>query len=155
MMGVNTTGVAPMISIQTEDFDLAFETQQLRTHKGIGALVSFVGLVRDFHKGQALFIEHYPGMTEKVLEDLAEQAITRWQLSAVRIVHRVGLLQAGEQIVLVATASAHRADAFAACQWLMDVLKTQAPFWKREGDHWVAAKESDQLAAKRWGQSAD
>lgn len=144
-----------MISIQTEDFDLAFETQQLRTHKGIGALVSFVGLVRDFHADQALFIEHYPGMTEQVLTTLAEQAISRWQLSGVRIVHRVGHLAAGEQIVLVITASAHRADAFAACEWLMDFLKTQAPFWKREGAHWVAAKESDQHALARWDQAAD
>lgn len=144
-----------MISIQTEDFDLAFETQRLRSHTGIGALVSFVGLVRDFHQDQELYIEHYPGMTEQVLEDLAAQAKTRWQLSGVRIVHRVGLLQTGEQIVLVVTASAHRADAFAACQWLMDFLKTQAPFWKREGDHWVAAKESDQQAAERWDPLAD
>jgi molybdopterin synthase catalytic subunit len=111
--------------------------------------------VRDFHQDQELYIEHYPGMTEQVLEDLAAQAKTRWQLSGVRIVHRVGLLQTGEQIVLVVTASAHRADAFAACQWLMDFLKTQAPFWKREGDHWVAAKESDQQAAERWDPLAD
>lgn len=139
-----------MISIQTEDFDLTLETAALKAHTGIGALVCFVGLVRDFFAGEALYIEHYPGMTEKSLADIALQAKTRWDLAAVRIVHRVGMLSPGEQIVLVATACAHRRDAFAACDWLMDMLKTQAPFWKREGEHWVQAKDSDQTALARW-----
>jgi molybdopterin synthase catalytic subunit len=139
-----------MISIQNEDFDLATETAALKTHTGIGALVCFVGLVREFHPGAELYIEHYPGMTEHSLTELANQAKTRWALDGVRIVHRVGRLSAGDQIVLVATAAAHRSNAFAACDWLMDMLKTQAPFWKREGEHWVEAKESDQNALRRW-----
>ncbi|HEY6529391.1 MAG TPA: molybdenum cofactor biosynthesis protein MoaE [Cellvibrionaceae bacterium] len=143
-----------MISVQTEDFDAAQETALLRRHLGVGALVSFVGLVRDFAQkaddSDALYVEHYPGMTEKSLAELAEQARQRWELSDVRVIHRVGLLTAGEQIVLVATAASHRRNAFAACEWLMDMLKTQAPFWKREGEHWVQAKESDQTALARW-----
>jgi molybdopterin synthase catalytic subunit len=143
-----------MISVQTEDFDATFETAALRVNFGIGALVSFVGLVREFapsaDQSGALYIEHYPGMTEKSLTELAEQACLRWALNGVRVIHRVGLLAAGEQIVLVATAAAHRRDAFAACEWLMDMLKTQAPFWKREGEHWVQAKDADQTALARW-----
>lgn len=143
-----------MIAVQTEDFDAAQESAALRRHLGIGALVSFVGLVREFAADPAqctgLYIEHYPGMTEKSLLELAQTAQQRWALSGVRVIHRVGHLAPGEQIVLVATAAAHRRDAFAACEWLMDMLKTQAPFWKREGDQWVEAKASDQAALKRW-----
>lgn len=143
-----------MISIQTQDFDAGHETALLRRHLGIGALVSFIGLVREFADDPetctGLYIEHYPGMTEKSLQALALEAQQRWNLSALRVIHRVGTLAPGEQIVLVATAAPHRKDAFAACEWLMDMLKTQAPFWKREGDHWVAAKDSDQAALARW-----
>lgn len=143
-----------MISVQTQDFDAGRESEQLRQHLGIGALVSFVGLVREFADNPAqcegLYIEHYPGMTEKCLQALADEAQQRWSLSGLRIIHRVGTLAPGEQIVLVATAAPHRRDAFAACEWLMDMLKTQAPFWKREGDEWVAAKDSDQAALSRW-----
>lgn len=143
-----------MISVQTENFDAAQEAALLSSKPGVGALVSFVGLVREFAQGtdqnEVLFIEHYPGMTEKSLADLAEQAQQRWELSGVRVIHRVGLLAPGEQIVLVATAAPHRRDAFAACEWLMDMLKTQAPFWKREGELWVEAKDSDQTALARW-----
>ncbi|HMU68041.1 MAG TPA: molybdenum cofactor biosynthesis protein MoaE [Cellvibrionaceae bacterium] len=144
-----------MISVQTEDFDAGKEAALLRRHLGIGAVVSFIGLVREFAVNPdacaGLYIEHYPGMTEKSLQGLATQAQQRWSLSGVRVIHRVGQLAPGEQIVLVITAAAHRKDAFAACEWLMDMLKTQAPFWKREGDDWVAAKDSDQAALKRWG----
>ena len=139
-----------MISIQTNDFDLSVELAQLKRHPGIGALVSFIGLVREFHPEHTLYLEHYPGMTEKVLTELAATATTLWNLDAVRVIHRVGELTAGENIVFVATAAAHRQDAFTACQWLMDHLKTQAPFWKREGSVWVEAKNSDQAALERW-----
>lgn len=145
-----------MISVQTQDFDAGYETALLRRHLGIGALVNFIGLVREFADDPeactGLHIEHYPGMTEKSLQALALEAQQRWNLSALRVIHRVGTLAPGEQIVLVATAAPHRKDAFAACEWLMDMLKTQAPFWKREGDHWVAAKDSDQAALARWHQ---
>ncbi len=143
-----------MITVQTNDFDAALETAALRCQPGIGALVSFIGLVREFASDPAqcegLYIEHYPGMTEKSLQGMAEQAQQRWSLSGLRIIHRVGTLAPGEQIVLVATAAPHRRDAFAACEWLMDMLKTQAPFWKREGDAWVEAKQSDEAALARW-----
>lgn len=146
------------IQVQTEDFDLAAELAALRqADPGAGALVSFVGLVRDLNDGSdvaTLTLEHYPGMTERSLTALEQEARTRWPLGGVRIIHRVGTLHPTAQIVLVAVTSAHRGAAFAACEFIMDTLKTTAPFWKREvrpdGEHWVDARESDQSAAARW-----
>jgi len=148
-----------MIRVQPEDFDVAGETEALiggRTD--IGAVVSFVGRVRDGDDQSgalsSMTLEHYPGMTEKMLADIEDQAQQRWQLDASLIIHRFGTLKPGEQIVLVITASSHRKDAFEACEFLMDWLKTKAPFWKREtgadGDAWVAAKDTDDEAAARW-----
>jgi molybdopterin synthase catalytic subunit len=142
------------IHIQTADFDQGAEYRQLAQGTNAGAVVTFVGRVRDF-SGKAndtLWLEHYAGMTEKVLEDLVAQARKRWELIDVTIIHRIGQLLPGEQIVFVGVSSAHRHAAFTACEFLMDFLKTQAPFWKREGDHWVAAKASDQAAADAWSQ---
>lgn len=144
--------------VQTEDFNIADEIAQFRQKGGdVGAIVSFTGLVRDHFKGETIHsmtLEHYPGMTEKVLQDLEQQARERWGLIDVLIVHRVGKLAACDQIVLVLVASSHRADAFAACDFLMDFLKSKAPFWKKEetdeGGHWVDAKESDEHALSRW-----
>jgi molybdopterin synthase catalytic subunit len=146
------------ISIQTADFDLAAELAALRTRSaGVGALVSFVGLVRDFsgdEKIENIFLEHYPGMCEKALEQIIAEANARWQLLGVRVIHRVGELKPNEQIVLVATASAHRADAFAACEFIIDYLKTAAPFWKREqtlqGTAWLNTKDTDVQRMARW-----
>ena len=147
-----------MIKVQEEDFDTQQEYNALREDcPKIGAIVSFVGLMRDFNEGDdvtSLFLEHYPGMTENVLEDIRQQAMQRWALSQVRVVHRVGDLAPSDQIVYVGVSSAHRGDAFAACEFIMDFLKTQAPFWKREkttdGDRWVDARKSDDDAADRW-----
>lgn len=147
-----------MIQIQEQDFDTQEQYNLLREDcPKIGAIVSFVGLMRDFNEGDdvtSLFLEHYPGMTEKVLDDIRLQAMQRWSLIQVRIVHRVGDLAPSDQIVFVGVSSAHRGDAFAACEFIMDFLKTQAPFWKREktthGDRWVDAKQSDENAADRW-----
>ncbi|AZE12180.1 Molybdopterin synthase catalytic subunit MoaE [Pseudomonas chlororaphis subsp. aureofaciens] len=123
----------------------------------IGAVVTFVGYVRDLNLGEqvgSLFLEHYPGMTERALQRIVDEANERWPLQRVRVVHRVGVLQVAEPIVFVGVASAHRQAAFAACAFLMDYLKTRAPFWKREqtssGERWVEGRESDQLAASRW-----
>jgi molybdopterin synthase catalytic subunit len=140
------------IAIQPQDFDAGQEYQQLRSSHQVGAIVTFVGLVREFTPGETLWLEHYPGMTEQVLQDLAEAAGRHWPLLGLRLVHRIGHLAAGEQIVLVGAASAHREAAFAACQWTMDHLKTSAPFWKKEGARWVAAKAQDQHLAARWSQ---
>jgi len=147
-----------MISIQTEDFDVAGELESLRrVGTGVGAIASFVGLMRDFNDGvavSAMELEHYPGMAEKILADLLAQAHQRWDIAAARIIHRVGRLAPGDQIVLVAVASAHRKDAFAACEFLVDFLKTRGPFWKREqtadGERWVEARQSDDKASARW-----
>jgi len=147
-----------MIRVQEADFNLNDEYQALREDcPKIGAITSFVGLMRDFNEGDqvsSLFLEHYPGMTEKVLEDIRQQAMTRWSLQQVRIVHRVGDLHPSDQIVFVGVSSAHRGDAFSACEFIMDFLKTQAPFWKREqtpeGSRWVDARQSDDDAAERW-----
>ncbi|WP_370583983.1 molybdopterin synthase catalytic subunit MoaE [Motiliproteus sp. SC1-56] len=145
------------IRVQPEDFDLNQHYQALRGKgNGVGAIVTFTGLVRDLPNGAlaAMELEHYPGMTEKCLRNIAEQAVARWALLGVHIVHRVGALSPGDQIVLVATASAHRRDAFAAAEFIMDYLKKDAPFWKKErtaaGEHWVEQKESDRRAAGRW-----
>ena len=146
------------VSVQTEDFDLDVECAAL-THgrKDIGALASFVGLVRDANDGAGIArmtLEHYPGMTEKSLAEIVEQARGRWDVLDATVIHRVGELKPGDNIVLVVVASAHRGDAFAACEYLMDALKTRAPFWKKEetpdGERWVEARVSDDVAAARW-----
>ena len=136
-----------MIRVQTEDFDVSNEIAALtKGRSDIGAIVSFSGLVRDV----TLTLEHYPGMTERELDRIEAEAHERWALQASLIVHRVGELAPGDNIVLVVTASAHRKDAFEAAEFLMDYLKTRAPFWKREGEVWVEAKTSDDEAAERW-----
>ncbi|MDP1978735.1 molybdopterin synthase catalytic subunit MoaE [Undibacterium sp.] len=150
------------IRVQTVDFDLSAELEQLRQgNPGIGAVVSFVGLVRDINDGQnisAMELEHYPGMTEKALEQIVVQAQARWDLINTLVIHRVGPLQPLDQIVLVAVATRHRGDAFAACEFIMDYLKTQAPFWKKEqtpeGSRWVDARETDDLALQKWNMPA-
>jgi molybdopterin synthase catalytic subunit len=152
------------VSVQTQDFDVSHELQALRgADKRIGAVCSFVGLVRDMsapHEDapalQSMELEHYPGMTEKALHQIVEAARQRFDVLGVRLIHRVGLLAPQAHIVLVAVASSHRGQAFAACEFLMDYLKTQAPFWKKEtttaGDaHWVDAKQTDEAALARWG----
>ena len=136
-----------MIRVQTEDFDVSNEIAALtKGRSDIGAVVTFSGLVRDV----TLTLEHYPGMTERELDRIEAEAHERWALQASLIVHRVGELAPGDNIVLVVTASAHRKDAFEAAEFLMDYLKTRAPFWKREGEVWVEAKTSDDEAAERW-----
>lgn len=146
------------VRVDKEDFDVAVEYARLRdTGGGTGAIATFAGLVRDsgdLSGVTGLYLEHYPGMTEQVIEDLIRQARERWDLRAVRVIHRVGTLKLTDQIVFVGVASAHRTDAFAACQFLMDILKTSAPFWKKEltddGEHWVAQKGSDLVSGDRW-----
>lgn len=147
------------VRVQTEDFDLSTEIAALRSENPkIGAVVAFVGTVRDLNDGEAVAameLEHYPGMTEKALEAIVEEAKRRWPGSEILIVHRVGKLEPLDQIVLAAATSAHRHDAFAACAFVMDYLKTQAPFWKKEttasGSRWVDARVSDDAALARWG----
>ncbi|KAF1029313.1 MAG: Molybdopterin synthase catalytic subunit [Burkholderia plantarii] len=149
----------PTIRIQTDDFEVSAELAALRaSNPKIGALVSFVGTVRDVNDGEtvaAMELEHYPGMTEKALAQIADAALARWPGIDVTIVHRVGRLAPLDQIVLVATVAAHRGDAFASCEFVMDYLKTQAPFWKKEttpsGARWVDARSSDDAALARWG----
>lgn len=149
------------IRVQTEDFDVGAELAALRAgDASIGAVAAFVGLVRDLNDGGTvaeMTLEHYPGMTEKALGQIVAVAEERWKLNAVRVVHRVGTLQPADQIVLVAVGSAHRGDAFAACEFIMDYLKTRGPFWKKEqtaaGGRWVEAKASDDAAAERWERS--
>ncbi len=147
------------VSVRPADFDLSAELAALRAGDGgVGALVSFVGTVREHSRGHALRsmeLEHYPGMTEAAIEAMIDAALQRFDIRAARVVHRVGVLQPGEQIVLVAVSSAHRAQAFQACEFLMDYLKTQAPFWKKEssaeGARWVDARSDDDAALERWG----
>jgi molybdopterin synthase catalytic subunit len=146
------------VRVQTEDFDIGAEIAQLRKGNAkIGAIASFIGLVRDINEGDhvsTMTLEHYPGMTEKALEEIVAQAKSRWDIYDALVVHRVGKLVPLDQIVLVVVTSAHRGDAFDACEFLMDYLKTQAPFWKKEhtekGARWVDARESDDAAAARW-----
>lgn len=152
------------VRIQTEDFDLTSEVNQLRlANPKVGAVVTFVGTVRDLNEGAdvaEMELEHYPGMTEKSLQDIVAQAGTRWEFFDALVIHRVGPLKPLDQIVLVAITSSHRGEAFAACEFIMDYLKTAAPFWKKEqtpdGVRWVDARESDDRALEKWGiQSAN
>ena len=146
------------IQIQEEDFDVSKELELLRADLPlIGGINVFVGTVRDEHFGQkieGMVLEHYPGMTEKSLANILDQAQARWQILNATVIHRVGDLRPGEQIVLVAVASSHRGDAFAACEFIMDYLKTSAPFWKKEltpnGAHWVDARITDDERLKKW-----
>lgn len=143
------------VSVQEADFDVGGEIEALSAQDdGAGAVASFVGLVRGAGI-LALTLEHYPGMTERALADIVATAQSRWQLRRVRVIHRVGRLLPGERIVFVGVAASHRGTAFAACEFIMDYLKTRAPFWKKEetaaGAHWVDARESDDTAAARWG----
>ncbi|TKC90203.1 molybdopterin synthase catalytic subunit MoaE [Trinickia terrae] len=147
------------VRVQTADFDLTAEVAGLRAdNPKVGAIACFVGTVRDLNEGErveAMELEHYPGMTEKALEAIAAESRRRWPGSDVLIVHRVGKLYPLDQIVLVATTAAHRGDAFASCEFVMDYLKTQAPFWKKEktdaGERWVDARSTDDAALARWG----
>ena len=155
-----------MISVQKEDFDIAREYEQLRIAAGDpGAIVTFTGLVREFYapdrdesieggQTETLFLEHYPGMTEKCLDDIVSQANTRWPLLGARVIHRIGELNAGDQIVMVATASSHRHAAFESAQFIMDYLKSHAPFWKKQttahSSDWIESRHSDSEALKRW-----
>ena len=150
------------VAIQHQDFELSAEIAALRLGDArVGAVCSFVGTVRDRNEGDAvatLELEHYPGMTEKSIEAMIDAAMARFDIYAARVVHRVGLLQPLDQIVLVAVTSAHRGESFQACEFLMDYLKTQAPFWKKEvtpaGSRWVDARVSDDAALARWGLQA-
>jgi len=134
------------VSVQESDFDVGVEIRKF-SNPAIGAIATFVGVVREV----PMALEHYPGMTEKALRKIVEEAATRWQVLDCTVIHRYGPLQPTDQIVLVAVASPHRGDAFAACEFIMDYLKTQAPFWKKEqGKGWVEARASDERAAERW-----
>ncbi|UTW46695.1 molybdopterin synthase catalytic subunit MoaE [bacterium SCSIO 12696] len=143
------------VRIQAEDFDVGAEYQRLRASDS-GAVVTFSGCVRGHNSIRALFLEHYPGMTERVLHSILEEARQRWHLNAVTVIHRIGEILVGEQIVFVGVASGHRGEAFAAGEFIMDCLKTRAPFWKKEidadGERWLAAKPSDCEQAQRWHQ---
>jgi molybdopterin synthase catalytic subunit len=147
-----------IVRIQEADFDAGRELDALtRDRRDVGAVASFIGLVRDLNDGQAiraLTLEHYPGMTQKALEDICHEAQARWDILDALVIHRVGALVPGDRIVLVGVSSAHRGEAFQACEFIMDYLKTRAPFWKKEttpqGDRWVEARESDDAAAQRW-----
>jgi len=146
------------VRVQTQAFDFGAEIESLRAARSdIGAIASFIGTVRDLHEGtqvKTLTLEHYPGMTETALEEIVGEAQARWQVYEILVIHRVGTLQPRDPIVLVAVTSAHRGEAFAACEFVMDWLKTRAPFWKKEqtpaGERWVEARAADDEAAARW-----
>ena len=153
------------VSVQTEDFDIGAEYAELRRlAANVGAVTTFTGLVREFYHADtsdetenrvlSLYLEHYPGMTEKALRNIVNQARDRWQILSCKVIHRIGKLYAGDQIVFVGVASAHRRDAFAAAEFIMDYLKTQAPFWKKQltssGADWIESRDSDKDAASRW-----
>lgn len=158
------TPARPRVCIQVADFDLGAELASLRAQDGrVGAVCSFVGTVRDRTAGtvgaiSSMELEHYPGMTEKSIEAMIEAAYLRFDIIGVRVIHRIGLLQPLDQIVMVAVTSAHRGMSFQACEFLMDYLKTQAPFWKKEktpdGARWVDARVSDDAALAKWGIAA-
>ena len=163
MLACDNAGMtAARVSIQTQDFDLSAEIAALRAGDArVGAVCSFVGTVRDRNEGDAVSsmeLEHYPGMTEKSIEAIIDKAVERFGIFGARVIHRIGLLQPMDQIVLVAVTSAHRGQSFQACEFLMDYLKTQAPFWKKEqtpqGGRWVDARVSDDAALARWGITA-
>jgi len=147
-----------VICVQEQDFNQQVEYERLRQKTSVGAIVTFTGLVRDINQGKAvsdLALEHYPGMTEKSLQSIVEQAKQRWRIIDYTVIHRVGQLTVSDQIVFVGVASQHRGDAFAACEFIMDYLKTDAPFWKKEtmenGEtQWVDARETDQTALSKW-----
>ena len=146
------------VRVQTEDFDAGREIALLREgNPQIGAVAAFIGVVRDMNDGKAvadMTLEHYPGMTEKSIADIIQQAQARWKIFDALVIHRIGRLKPLDQIVLVVVTGAHRGDAFAACEFIMDYLKTRAPFWKKEqtpdGARWVESRESDDVAAERW-----
>ena len=145
------------IAVQRDDFDVGVEIKRIAKNSKIGAIASFIGLVREVNDGATvgtMTLEHYPGMTEKALAAIVEEAQSRWQVLDCTVIHRYGELKPTDQIVLVVVASGHRGDAFAACEFLMDYLKTRAPFWKKEttpeGARWVAARAADDQAAERW-----
>ena len=150
---------AARVTVQSEDFDLGREVAALRAaDASIGAVTAFIGTVRDRNDGQgvsSMELEHYPGMTERAIEAMIDAAVQRFGISGARVIHRVGLLQPLDQIMMVAVTAAHRGNAFQACEFLMDYLKTQAPFWKKEqtpeGARWVDARVSDDAAMQRWG----
>ena len=138
------------ISVQKDDFEIGFEIENISKNNSIGAVASLIGLVRDVQ----MTLEHYPGMTERAIEKIVDDAKSRWQVMDCTVIHRYGALQPNDRIVMVAVASGHRGDAFAACEFIMDYLKTQAPFWKKEqtaeGARWVEAKTADDKAVERW-----
>lgn len=144
------------VAVQETDFDMGSVYQELSQNPGHGAIVTFTGLVREIASAELthLTLEHYPGMTERALQDIGQQAMNRWPIGQIIIIHRIGTLALNENIVCVGVASGHRQPAFEAAEFLMDYLKTRAPFWKKEhtneGAQWVAAKQSDQAAAARW-----
>jgi molybdopterin synthase catalytic subunit len=148
------------VRVQTEDFDIGAEIARLcRANPKVGAIASFIGMVRDVNEGESvneMTLEHYPGMTERALEQIVAEAKARWDIVDILVVHRVGRLAPNDQIVLVVVTGAHRGEAFAACEFVMDYLKTRAPFWKKEataqGARWVEARAADDLAAERWKQ---
>ena len=144
-----------IISIQSGDFDAGFEIKNISKNNGTGAVASFIGLVRDV----PMTLEHYPGMTERAIGKIVDEAKSRWQVMDCTVIHRIGALMPNDRIVLVAVASGHRGDAFAACEFIMDYLKTRAPFWKKEqtadGARWVEARAADDQAAERWTGARD
>jgi molybdopterin synthase catalytic subunit len=148
----------PTIRVQTDDFDAGAEMARLRAGRPeVGAVAAFVGVCRDLNDGErvsSMTLEHYPGMTERELASIVDEALSRWRIADVTVIHRVGRFEPTDQIVLVVVAGGHRGDAFAACELIMDYLKTRAPFWKKEataaGSRWVEARASDDEAAERW-----
>lgn len=152
--------MAHIVRVQTEDFDVGAEIRSLREgNPAVGAVASFIGCVRDMNEGDSvglMYLEHYPGMTERELEKISAEACSRWDIFDTLVIHRVGELKPLDQIVFVAVTSAHRGESFAACEFVMDYLKTRAPFWKREstpqGERWVDARAADDAAAERWKQ---
>jgi molybdopterin synthase catalytic subunit len=151
------------VRVQTEDFDVGVEIARLRAaDRSVGAIAVFIGTVRDVNDDASvaqMTLEHYPGMTEKALEKIVAEAGSRWNIADALVIHRVGVLKPADQIVLVGVTSAHRGEAFAACEFIVDYLKTRAPFWKKEktpqGDRWVEARASDDRAAARWDASGE
>lgn len=145
------------ILVQKKDFDLDAEVRELRKNSSVGAVVTFLGTVRDLNDGKGvsgMTLEYYPGMTEKALTKIAQQALERWDIEDVTVIHRVGELRVTDQIVLVGVSGKHRGEAFDACEFVIDYLKTEAPFWKKEtlpeGERWVEARDSDETAKERW-----